>query len=72
MSEEKKINPEPTELPPHQDHRKINPIPEQSKELIDAGGIKIPYIGKKKTFPIDLFGTGPSRGGSLGNWKKKK
>ena len=73
MEEEKKINPEAEDVPSHKKHQKLNPVPEQDKrDMINAGGIKIPHIGKKKTKPIDLFASGPSRGGSLGNWKKRK
>lgn len=56
-----------------EESKNINPKPEEEKKsVVTGGGVTLPHIGKRKIIPLDLFSTGPHRGGSLGNWKKKK
>ena len=63
---EKRINPS------EENNGEQKQINKQKKQpTITAGNITIPHIGKKKTTPLDLFGTGPFRGGSSGKTGKK-
>jgi hypothetical protein len=64
--DERKINPEG---PEPEDRKPTNPLSED-KPTVGSSTFKIPHIGKKATRPLDLFGSGPFRGGSLGNKKK--
>ena len=68
MPEDKSnINPEGPEK------KDVNPINPEKDETPHVGPdhLKIPHIGKKKVRPLNLFETGPNRGGSLGRRDKK-
>ena len=57
-----------------EEEKKINPSPEDEPKttMVGPDGLKVPHVGKKKTIPLNLFKIGPSRGGSLGNWIRKR
>lgn len=65
MDDKSKINPE---VPKPEDIKPINTVGEE-KPTVGTGPYKIPHIGKRTIKPLDLFRSGPFRGGSLGNKK---
>jgi len=68
MEEKKQINQPATK---ESEKRKINQPPVVIP-TVGSGDLKIPHIGKKPFKEHNLFKDGPSRGGSLGNFPKKK
>ena len=71
MDEEKiNINPSPSE--DEGQRKRINPDGPPKKVVKGPGGITIPHVGVRPVKPLNLFGSGPYRGGSLGNFPKRK
>lgn len=68
MAEDKNINPEG---PKKEEVKPINPV-EDEKPHVGLKHLKIPHVGKREVKSLDLFNTGPFRGGSLGRKSRKK
>jgi hypothetical protein len=68
--EEKKANINP-DGPPDHERKPINPSDEVNP-TVGPSHLRIPHVGRKKVIRLDLFNTGPFRGGSLGRTVKKK
>jgi len=64
--DEKIINPE---VPKPEEVKPINTVGED-KPTVGSGTYKLPHIGKRPIKQLDLFRSGPFRGGSLGNKRK--
>lgn len=66
--DENKINPDG---PKPEDRKPVNPMDEE-KPTVGTDAFKIPHIGKRTVRPLNLFDSGPFRGGSLGNKKNRR